>query len=140
MIEYILTALIVYIGLFIGVILSYLAKEELKPGRKYFNLAKNLLFFVMIALLFFYFAETFYIIAGLVLVVIYFLLKSKPYHDIVVYIMLGLVFYFNLGITYSIPITMFIYGLVQGTLNNKVKSILIRYIWFLAVAIGLFLL
>ena len=43
-ITYFLLVLISYLGLAVGVIISHFAKEEIKPGQKYFRVAKHVLF------------------------------------------------------------------------------------------------
>lgn len=48
MLKFFLASLIVGSGVIIGAILSVIAKDELKPGKKYFLLLKNILFSVII--------------------------------------------------------------------------------------------
>ncbi|MBW2991919.1 hypothetical protein KY345_01740 [Candidatus Woesearchaeota archaeon] len=56
MLRFLLASLIVGSGVIIGAILCILAKEELKPGRKYFLFLKNILFSaVVLAASFYYF-------------------------------------------------------------------------------------
>ena len=40
--NYFLISLVVYIGLLVGIVLAFMTKEELKPGKKYFILAHNI--------------------------------------------------------------------------------------------------
>ena len=52
LIKYILVMFITFLGFFIGTVISNLAKEEIKPGKKYFKILKTILipimFYVMI--------------------------------------------------------------------------------------------
>ncbi len=43
-IQYILLLVISYLGLLAGIIISYMAKEEIKPGKKYFLILKTIIF------------------------------------------------------------------------------------------------
>lgn len=43
-IQYILLLVISYLGLLAGIIISYMAKEEIKPGKKYFLILKAIIF------------------------------------------------------------------------------------------------
>lgn len=147
LISYTLTAIVVFLALFLGVILAHIAREELKPGRKYLVLSRHLVFFGVIAAFLYYFiADYFYISIAVITLVLYFVLKKKRFHDVILYIMFGVMFHYNLEITYIIPCLMFIYGLLHGTLlfdkirfGNVIKTLFIRYVWFLIIALGLFL-
>ena len=48
-IQYLITILIAYLGLIVGSIISYFAKEELKPGKLYFTISSNALIAIIIA-------------------------------------------------------------------------------------------
>ena len=43
-IQYILLLIISYLGLLAGIIISYMAKEEIKSGKKYFQILKPIIF------------------------------------------------------------------------------------------------
>lgn len=42
--QYLLLVVLSYLGLGVGVLISYFAKEEIKPGQKYFRIAKQVVF------------------------------------------------------------------------------------------------
>jgi hypothetical protein len=49
---YLILVIIAFIGIFIGLIIGYLCDEELKPGIKYFDLLRHLLFIAILAVFF----------------------------------------------------------------------------------------
>ena len=108
--------LISFIGQFIGYLIAKLAKEEIKPGKIYFNLLKNILLLIIIGFSIYYQFNIFYLISGLILG----LIIKKEY------------FYFGIianNLLFSSLI--FIYGLPYGTLNNNLKKIIYNIPLFL---------
>ncbi|MBW2991911.1 hypothetical protein KY345_01700 [Candidatus Woesearchaeota archaeon] len=67
MLSFFLASLIIGAGVIIGAILSIVAKEELKPGRKYFILLKRLFFSAIILTISIYYFNINYIISLLML-------------------------------------------------------------------------
>ena len=136
-----LTAVVVYIALFLGLILAWIAKEELDYGKKFFVLSKNILFFAVLVYLVMINPIMFEIILAVVLALIFLFFKKSRYGDIIAYILLAIAFDMNTVIASLI----FVYGLFQGTLvkmnfKSPVRAVILRYIWFLPIVIGIALL
>jgi len=151
----ILKGTIIFLSLFVGVYLSKIAKEEIRPGRKIFNFLRKIFFILtVIFMVFFDFGinnsdkssvnETFFI--GFLMLLCFFIFRNKEYVDVLVYIMFGIILYINQSIVISS--IMILYGFLQGTLichlnnykvRNSIKEIILRYIWFLIVFVGLML-
>lgn len=147
--NYSLTALVCFVGLFAGFFLAIIAKEELKIGKKYFVfLQKIILLLIFVFLL--VFIKLNYILVLLILAFIavyaaknYF--KDKFDEMFYVYIILAVIFYLsskelNLFIIESSLI--FLYGLPSGSLlmrKSKKETLLciIRNIDFVLIAMAL---
>ena len=92
-----LISLTVYLGLLLGIILSYMAKEELKPGKKWFLLLHN----IVLAFILFFFLEfldiNVYLTLLLPLVLVVFLFRYSELYlkSWVIYILLGIIFYLS---------------------------------------------
>lgn len=54
MIENILIVLIAFLGLVFGILFSRLAKEEIKPGEKYFKILEKIILFILVIALLYY--------------------------------------------------------------------------------------
>lgn len=127
LLNYSLTALISYSGLFIGFILALIAKEELKAGKKYFiQLQKIILLLIFIFLIIF--IKLNYTLFLLIFIIIIGLKKygKKDFNELVyIYIILGIIFYLSsknsnlLAIESSL---IFLYGLPTGSLLYKDKD------------------
>ena len=115
--------LIAFAGQFIGYLIAKSAKEEIKPGKLYFNLLKNILLLIIISFSIYYQFNILYLIFGLILG----LIIKKEY------------FYFGL-ISNSLLFSslIFIYGLPYGTLN-KIKSLLYNFLFFFVALIITFI-
>lgn len=121
LINYLLNLVITFFGLFIGLILAYIAPEELKPGEKYHLLLQNFIFSAIIA---FYAAHALSsIVFGVIIYV--FLMALLSYRRIssrATYLFSGVILAFSrrfeqLMIIESILI--FFYGFPTGTLFVK---------------------
>ncbi len=144
--NYSLTAVVSYLGLFVGLILALMAKEEMKDGRKYFLfLQKLILLLVFVFLL--VFINLNYILVLLILAFILVYLLRRKNELMYIYIILGVIFYLssktlNLFVIESSLI--FLYGIPTGSLLRKrdekgtVMGIL-KNVGFVIVAIVLFL-
>lgn len=149
LLNYSLTAIISYIGLFVGFILAIIAKEEIKPGKKYFIfLQKLILLLIFIFLLVFIKLNYILVLLILVFIVIYLLKTKKEFNESpYIYIVLSVVFYLSLKILSLFVIEsslIFIYGLPTGSLltkKSKKESItnILKNVGFVIVAIILFL-
>ncbi len=148
--NYSLTAIVAYLGLLVGYVLSLIAKEELKSGKKYFIfLQKALLSLIFIFLLVMGFS---YIAVLLLLAcIVNYVMKNylkKKFDDIIyTYIILSIIFYLSsktLNLFTIEASLIFLYGLPTGTLlstNSKKESTIdiLKNIIFVVVAILLFL-
>ena len=142
--NYILVLLISFFGLFIGMILAFIAEEEIRPGEKYLNLFKNI---ILILIVFFLLNAYFNVYIGLLGLLAIFLNRIDTKF---IYPVLGIVFYLsskfvNLFLIESSLI--FLYGFCAGSLLSKelrynkfkiVKKIFLRYGIYILVGIVLF--
>lgn len=151
LLNYSLTAVISYLGLFVGFILAIIAKEELKQGKKYFLfLQKVILLLIFIFLLLFIKLNYILILLILVFVLIYILKNylKKGFNELpYIYIILSTIFYISskkLDLFVIESSLIFLYGLPTGTLitkKDKEESIIniLKNVGFLIVAIVLYL-
>ena len=149
--NYSLTALICYIGLFVGFFLAIIAKEELKAGKKYFLfLQKIILLLIFVFLLVFIKLNYILVLLILGLIVVYVAknyFKDKIDDVFYFYIILSIIFYLsskelNLFIIESSLI--FLYGLPTGSLlmrKSKKETLIniLKNVGFVIIAIILFL-
>lgn len=77
MLNFFLTSVIVGSGVIIGAILSIIAKDELKPGKKYFRFLKNILFSSVILIISSYYVYINPIISFFVIILLTVLLVEK---------------------------------------------------------------
>lgn len=124
LLNYSLTAITVYLGLFIGFILAIIAKEEIKPGKRYFLLLqKIILLLIFIFLLIFIDLNYILVLLILAFIIIHLLKTKKEFKELpYIYIILSIIFYLsskklNLFIIESSLI--FLYGLPTGSLLTK---------------------
>ncbi len=147
--NYSLTAIISYLGLLIGFLLAVIAKEELKPGKKYFIFLQTIIL-LLIFLFLLIFIKLIYLLVLLILasIIIYCLKRNKEFNELpYIYIILSVIFFLsskilNLFIIESSLI--FLYGLPTGSLltkKSKKETIvdILKNIGFVIVAIILFL-
>jgi hypothetical protein len=152
--NYFLTALISYIGLFAGMLLIFMGPEEKKPGEKYFRIMQDVVLFLVMFFLFFnlklnYFWVSFLMVIVLLVLIWYRAKKiDKVENQFVVYTLFGIVLHLSL-INAEFLITeaslIFLYGMATGSLltNSKkkfesVKNVL-KYSYFILVAMLPFL-
>jgi len=147
-INYILSVLIVFIGLIIGIIIAKYTEEELKAGKKYFSILQKLLLFVIFILfLFFLKIKMIYIIIDCVLFIIL-LIVIKLKKNIIAYNLLAIVLFLtaknDIFFIYLSGL-IFLYGFPTGSLfyyntkKNKLKIFFKSYIWFLVLSLFLFI-
>ena len=121
--NYFLASVIAFSGLFMGLLLAHIAKEELKQGKKYFViLQKIILILIMI------FLNTKYYILIIASILLIFILKNylkKQIPEIpLYYLIFGIIFFFasrNPAILAIQSSLVFLYGLPTGTLYYKRK-------------------
>jgi len=149
LLNYSLAALIAYIGLFIGFILAIIAKEEIKPGKKYFILLqKIILLLIFIFLLLFINLKYVVVLLILAFILISILRTKKEFNELpYIYIILAIIFYLsskNLNLFIIESSLIFLYGVPIGTLmtkKSKKETIieLLKNIPFILIAVILFL-
>ncbi len=122
---YLITILIVAVGLFAGYILGWIAKKEVKQGRNYLVLLQKALFTIIIGLIMYEYRSTFHFIwVGALLIFLYYMFHEKICNTII-YGFFGVLAY--LSYDYFLPLagTQLLYGLVTGSLNTKKWKILL---------------
>lgn len=140
--NYVLIAVVVSIGLISGKVLAWIAKEEIRSGKKYFIILQKALFCgAIILLMFLNKTNVHYIWIGALVIFVY-LYYYKKISPEIVYAVLGLVFYLSVKTEYFLIASslIFLYGLPSGTLLKDKKKIALNLLLFLVVAVGLFLL
>jgi len=125
--NYILVSLIVYIGLIVGIVISYMAKEELKPGKRYFILAHNIILaFIIFFILEFLNANVYLTLFFPLIFIIFLFYYSEIYKkSYVLYPILGAFFYVvskNPKMFLLMSTLTFFYGFLIGSLQIDVKS------------------
>ncbi|MBW2972655.1 hypothetical protein KY359_06475 [Candidatus Woesearchaeota archaeon] len=129
MLTYILTSLFVFLGVYVGALLAFIAPEELKPGRGYFRAFENtILVFIGLVLLYAYGAHLgVLILLGVsASVFLYFTSEESPVNQIA-YFLLGIAYYFSTKSTdlfIVVSSMIFLYGLPLGSLyvSRKMKK------------------
>ena len=147
--NYSLVAIISYLGLFIGFFLALIAKEEIKPGKKYFILIKKIMLLLIFVFLIVNTKLNYQIILlFLVFAILQIYRTKKEFNELpYTYIILAIIFYMASKNTTLFVIEsslIFIYGLPTGSLltkKSKKETIIniIKNITFVIIAIGLFL-
>ncbi|MBS1266759.1 MAG: hypothetical protein MAG795_00728 [Candidatus Woesearchaeota archaeon] len=126
MIQFILVSILCFLGLFLGVILAFIAKEiELKPGKKYFIIIRRFVFSLIIAAVLYHLNM---VLAFLLGGFCYFILKKIEKQKIS-YWLLGLFLFFGSFSPQFLIIASLVlfYGFVQGTLDSD--KLLKKSIW-----------
>ena len=147
------TLLVCFLGLIIGIIISYMAEEELRPGSSYFLLLKRMLVLIIAATLVHQYQTSIYFILGILLWLMICQLFIR--RDSLIYGLFGLVFFLSYGSSAAFIITsliIFFYGLPtasmiaeesarKGRLGwlSQIKKTLLAGVPFLAVSALLYL-
>jgi len=137
--NYLLALIISFSGLFVGMFLGRIAKEELKQGKKYFILLQHLLFSLVI---FFILLIIDNIYLALTAVLVFIFSYKAELSSKIAYPLLGLFFYFSSASREMILINSaltFLYGFPAGSLLKNKKDILF-YSLFILIGIILFFL
>ena len=139
--NYSLVALITVLGLICGAAIGFFAKEELKPGKKYFVGLQKILFTLAVVLLMYANrANVHYMWMGGLILFIY-LYHFEKINHVAVYAFFALVFFLASKTDLFLPVSasIFLYSLPAGSLifKNK-KETAICVISFLIIAIILF--
>ncbi len=123
-----LIAFLVFLGLIAGRILKSFAKEEIKPGKRYFKLFEKFILIILV-FVFAYFNLNLFGFFGLIIGFI----ASSFFQVIYFYLGLGLFFSFFASKEYNLLTAslIFIYGLFYGTLKiDNIKKILFNFAIF----------
>jgi len=143
--------IISYLGIGVGIALSYIAKEELKAGKKYFILMQDIIFAIIVGVLMISFYFYWYWTVPVVLAMFWLSYKFEkqfgPSKSTWFYPLLGILFFassFKQTCFLINSSLIFIYGFPTGSLlfNHKEKNygdLVVRTISF-AIALVLFIL
>ena len=138
-------SVICFLGLFVGLVIGYFAKEELKPGKKFFLLLQKALFVLVVFVLFFEFDIWF---LGLLLLIFFSIILfylQKDYHRLVYFVLALFLMISFFNSPSIIPLFVFFYGFPTGSLfildckETKLfglaKQSFISYFWFLVIVV-----
>ena len=146
LLNYSLAALVAYLGLISGLMLSIVAKEELKAGRKYFFILQKVLLVLIFSILLV--LRPGYLPIFLSVIFMNYLLVHKNLSSPMIYLFLAGVFYLSsirLDIFIVEASLIFLYGFPTGSIvaSKSIKESIMkisRYSSFVLLAIVLFLL
>ena len=145
--DYTLTLTASFIGLILGIILAYIAKEELRPGKKYLILLQKLTLTLIMIFMFYQLKLNIYllIISSWIsaLVIYLFIERIKTNY---IYPVLALIFYLssrNIVLLKIQAFLIFLYGFPTGSLLTKVTkknyiSTVLEHISYMVIALFLF--
>lgn len=137
--NYALTAIVASIGLMCGAIIARFAKEEIKPGKKYFILLQKLLFVAVIALVMYANRTNVHFIwVGGVIIFVYLYFFNKI-RQAFAYGALALAFFNASDMFLPASALIFLYGFPTAAKMKK-REIAECMITFLAISIILFFL
>ena len=116
--NYLLALAASFSGIFVGMFLGYITKEELKPGKQYFLWMQNivLILSVIFVLYSFHFNVVLFVITGLVITLG--IINFNP-NGIMGYVFLAILIFLSIGNTNLFILTssmVFLYGLPTGSL------------------------
>jgi len=129
MIGYLISVFIVALGIFLGIFLGYIAKEELKPGKKYFALMQTAIIIAMV-ILSVYFGLRTYISVMLAFILLVWLdnkkitKEPKPRIYYVLYAIFAFLFFeaSNSPVFIAFDSLIFLFGLPTGSLMFMKKK------------------
>ncbi len=136
MLTRLLIALIAFLGLLGGYVLTFLAKEEIKPGKKYFLILQRLILIALALLLLSkVWTTTAFIIPLILGLLVGFFLKVRY-----LYLGLALAAAVNLPMDFFVLVAslVFLYGLPYGSTSTKLKLPFHAVFFFIPVIIMLF--
>jgi hypothetical protein len=146
-----LTLIVSFIGLYAGLVLARVAREELKSGKRYFVFMQQVLLLIMIALMAYFYKL--YVVGIIIVVLIAALLYFLRKVDIsrIIYSVLGAAFTFSFysqQLFYLTASLVFIYGFPTSSLiylnekNKKawflIKKVFFNYFYYLVVALVIY--
>jgi len=131
LLKYNLILIITYLGLAAGIILSYIAKEEIRVGKKYLQLLQKLLLTLIVFFTLYVFSINLIVVIVISVVIVLLLLFIKNIHQQYVYALLGLFYWIsskNINFFIIISSLIFLYGFPTGSLMRKAEKKSIRQI------------
>lgn len=144
MMTYLLISLIVFLGVYCGLVIGKMAEEELKPGRRYFDWLRHSLF-VLVLVLFMVWNPSwlFFSVVAIILLLMSFHRRRETLYYYGLAPMLFISYLYN-GFAYLAPLV-FLYGFPLGSiylfenpsknLKKTVLGMLVRYSGFLVLTI-----
>lgn len=145
--SYLLVLIMCFFSLFIGVLISVFAKEELKDGKKYFVFCRKIIFALIIFALI-YFLKISLIINIFITIILLFVLFKFKEREFVLFNFLGIIFYLSSLNTDLFKINaplIFIYGILTASVFTEeniklkkfdlIKKLMLNYIWFLVIGL-----
>ena len=131
---YLILLIVAFLGLFLGLLIGYMTKEELEPGRKYFNIFRHALFISILIVFFAKNPSTIFFIFIAALIIIF---SFSKHRETLYYYALAVIFFiswrFN-GFTLLAPL-IFLYGFPIGSiylsshLKQKKKKIILDMLY-----------
>ena len=149
LLTYLILLVLVFLGLFLGLLIGYVTKEELKPGKKYFNILRHVLF---IAILIVFFVKNpsiiFFIFIAALIIIFSFSKHREALYSYALAVIFFISWRFN-GFALLAPLV-FLYGFPVGSiylcnhLKQKKKKVILgmleQYVGFLITGVLLGLL
>jgi len=145
-----IVSLVCFLGLFVGLLIGFMAKEELKAGKKYFLYLQKVIFILVV---FFVFYDFGFWLLGLLFVVFFSILLfqiKKDYHRVLYFVLAAFLFMSFFEENMVVPALVFFYGFPTGSLFyleekqkkvfDLVRELFFRYWYFLLIIIILLLL
>jgi hypothetical protein len=112
-------AIYAYLGLLVGVILSKIAPEEIKPGRKYFIFGQAIVMVALFAFTYFFGLRS----PDIYMFILAFVGMLLVLYDISVFLFLGMgVLFFSGGLAVVFGVLVFLYGMFASSINQDQKN------------------
>ena len=142
MMSYFLVSLAVFSGLIFGIIVSFIAKDELKQGKPYFIVLQNLLVALALGVLFyFYKLDLYFVVVAVLLIFFSLFLVNSIKKSYIIYPLLAIFFYASSGIILFFvleSVLIFLYGFPTASLLIKRKKdifpVILNHISFFVIA------
>jgi len=128
---YLIILILAFLGLYTGLFVSYFCKEELKPGMKYFNWLRHIIF---LAILIIFFAKNPSWLLVILVATIIILFSLNKNRETLYYYALAVIFFLSWrynGFTIIAPL-IFIYGFPLGSMHlyynikEKKKQVILK--------------
>ncbi len=138
---YFLVSAISFLGLAFGIIIAFIAKDELKQGKKYFITLQNAIVALSVGVLAYFYKIDLYFVVILTLLIFFVLFYienvKKSY---VIYPLLAFIFYISSGITSFFvveSVLIFLYGFPTAALlvrkRKDIIYVILKHIPFLII-------